>query len=136
MQLLLDTLTFLWLIHDDRRLGPLSRRLIQGHADLVLLSAASLWQLAQAPPGPHPAATPTAAEALHWAEASGLQLLPIHTAHLLALERLPPQHHPADRLLLAQAIDTPPHPDESEGQPVGPGLLGGGPAPLSSPPRP
>jgi len=107
MQLLLDTLTFLWLIHDDRRLGPLSRRLIQGHADLVLLSAASLWQRAQAPPGPHPAATPTAAEALHWAEASGLQLLPIHTAHLLALERLPPQHHPADRLLLAQAIDTP-----------------------------
>ena len=105
MQLLLDTLTFLWLIRDDPRLGPQGRRLLQG-ADLVLLSAASLWQLAQHNGIGHPEAL-TALEALHWAEASGLQLLPIHTTHLLQLEQLPPHHPPADRLLLAQAITTP-----------------------------
>ena len=105
MQLLLDTLSFLWLIHDDPRLGPNGRDLLQ-EADLVLLSAASLWQLAQREPGEQPEA-PTAMEALHWAEASGLQLLPIHTTHLLRLEQLPPEHPPADRLLLAQAITTP-----------------------------
>jgi PIN domain nuclease of toxin-antitoxin system len=105
MRLLLDTLSFLWLIHNDRRLGPISRGLIQRQADLVLLSAASLWQLAQPAPGGTP--TLTATQALHWAEASGLQLLPIHTTHLLALEQLPPQHQPVDRLLLAQAIHTP-----------------------------
>ena len=105
MQLLLDTLSFLWLIHDDPRLGPHSRGLIQHQSDVVLLSAASLWQLAQPAPGRPP--NLSAAQALHWAEASGLQLLPIHTAHLLALEQLPPQHHPVDRLLLSQAIHTP-----------------------------
>ena len=105
MQLLLDTLSFLWLIHDDPRLGRVSRGLIAHHADVVLLSAASLWQLAQPATGPSPKLT--AAAALHWAEASGLQLLPITTAHLLALEQLPPDHHPVDRLLLAQAIHAP-----------------------------
>ena len=105
MQLLLDTLSFLWLIHDDPRLGPHSRRLLL-QADVVLLSAASLWQLAERNASGHPEA-PTASAALHWAEASGLQLLPIHTSHLLQLEQLPPQHPPADLLLLAQAIATP-----------------------------
>ena len=61
MQLLLDTLSFLWLIHDDPRLGRVSRGLIAHHADVVLLSAASLWQLAQPATGPSPKLT--AAEA-------------------------------------------------------------------------
>lgn len=108
MQLLLDTRTFLWVIRDDPRLGWRSRDLIADQADLVLLSVASLWQIAaSAGNRPQPGAL-TVAQALHWAEVSGVQLLPIQPAHLIALEQLPPHHHnPVDRLLLAQAIHTP-----------------------------
>ena len=112
MHLLLDTRTFLWMISDDPRLGPRSRDLIAKQADLVLLSLASLWQIAcglSISGGNNPDGTGlTVAASLHWAEASGVQLLPIQTAHLIALEQLPPHHQdPFDRLLLAQAIHTP-----------------------------
>jgi len=124
MHLLLDTRTFLWMISDDPRLGPRSRDLIAKQADLVLLSLASLWQIACGTRGTNgmnsssgnraskssnsPTGGLTVSAALHWAEASGVQLLPIQTAHLIALEQLPPHHQdPFDRMLLAQAIHTP-----------------------------
>lgn len=45
MTLLLDTHTVLWWHDDDGRLSPAARRAVAG-ADLVLVSAASAWEVA------------------------------------------------------------------------------------------
>ena len=50
----------------------------------------------------------SAAEAIPWAEQSGLDFLPIHLPHLLALEQLPLHHRdPFACLLVAQAMAGP-----------------------------
>ena len=46
MNYLLDTHAFLWFINDDKALSPTVRRLIEAADDTILLSIASLWEMA------------------------------------------------------------------------------------------
>jgi len=108
MRLLLDTHAFLWAISDDPRLGSGSRLLVFEQADAVFLSHVSLWEIAIKHALVRSDMPVSAAEAITWAEASGFELLPLATEHILTLEVLPMHHRdPFDRLLVAQAISTP-----------------------------
>lgn len=105
MKLLLDTHALLWWLADDAQLGPRARDLIADPGNTVLVSTASLWEIAvkrrigklEADPG----------EIMAALDGEGFDRLDIGTAHLLALTELPmlPEHRdPFDHLLIAQAI--------------------------------
>ena len=108
MRVLLDTHVFLWSISDDPRLGPTSRALIADQAEQVMLSLASLWEIA-IKHGLGRGDMPLSAGQAHaWMEQSGVRLLPLAVRHLLVLEQLPHHHRdPFDRVLVAQALSEP-----------------------------
>ncbi|HUL80427.1 MAG TPA: type II toxin-antitoxin system VapC family toxin [Vicinamibacteria bacterium] len=101
MRLLLDTHAFLWWCTDDPRLGEIERRAIRNGANEVLLSAASVWEMAikqalgrlRVPEAPSLAV-----------ERLGIGRLAVAFEHAEATASLPPLHcDPFDRLLVAQA---------------------------------
>lgn len=101
MELLLDTHTFLWWLNDDRKLGPKTRTAIADAANLVLVSAASAWEIAvkraagklEAP-----------GDILEWISSNDFDDLPIVARHAIASAGLPRHHNdPFDRMLIAQA---------------------------------
>ena len=105
MRLLLDTPIFLWAIAGDPRLKPATRRFIES-ADMVYVSAASIWEIAiKARLGKIEADPDEVAAAI---DASGFTELPVRGVHALGVSRLA-QHHndPFDRLLVAQAMAEP-----------------------------
>lgn len=111
MRLLLDTYIALWAIADDPRLSKRGRALINDPQNQVLVSTASLWEiaikhaLARGRPNDMCA---SAEEALAFFEAAGYEMLEIAPAHVLALEQLPPKHSdPFARILVAQALAVP-----------------------------
>ncbi len=101
MKLLLDTHAALWWLADDERLRPEAARHLADAGNLILLSAAVVWEVAikrslgklDAPDG--------FAAAL---ASGGAQPLAVTVEHAAAVERLPWHHRdPFDRLLVAQA---------------------------------
>lgn len=99
--LLVDTHVVLWHVLDDPRLGPAPTALIEAEDSEVLVSIASLWEIAikkalgklQAPDD-LPARLPDL----------GFGLLAIEAEHAWAVRELPHHHNdPFDRLLIAQA---------------------------------
>ncbi len=101
MQLLLDTQAFLWWLNDDRRLGARARAAIAKPENLVLVSAASAWEIAVKRASGRLTAPGDIAD---WIVRSGFSDLPIEVGHAVASAELP-RHHgdPFDRLLVAQA---------------------------------
>ncbi len=111
MRLLLDTHIALWAIVDDRRLSAKARTLIVDPANEIVVSAASLWEiaikhaLARGTPNDMPI---SASEALGFFQKAGYELLDISPAHVVAIETLPTLHaDPFDRILVAQALNVP-----------------------------
>lgn len=101
MRLLIDSHALLWHVLDDPRLGPAPTAAIEAADAEVLVSLASLWEIAiksslgklQAPDD-LPART----------EQLGFELLPITVEHLWRVRDLPLHHRdPFDRLMIAQA---------------------------------
>jgi PIN domain nuclease of toxin-antitoxin system len=100
-RLLVDTHVVLWHVLDDSRLGPAPTALLEAEDSEVLVSIASLWEIAikkalgrlRAPDD-----LPTRLPDL------GFGLLAIEAEHAWAVRELP-RHHgdPFDRLLIAQA---------------------------------
>jgi PIN domain nuclease of toxin-antitoxin system len=101
MRLLLDTHVFLWAVSGSPRLGASVRRRLQA-ADQVLVSAASIWEIAiKARLGKIQADADALVEAI---DASGFVELPVLSRHAAEVSRLPMHHNdPFDRLLVAQA---------------------------------
>ena len=102
MNLLLDTHVFLWWIDDAPELGPAARDAIADPQALVLISAASAWEIAvKAALGRiriHPG------DVLGGIHESGFTELPVRAEHGLAAGALPLHHRdPFDRMLVAQA---------------------------------
>lgn len=100
-RVLLDTHAALWLLTGDRSLGPGATEAIEDPSVVVLLSAASVWEVAikrgsgklDAPDG---FATTLVG--------GGAVPLPVDLAHAARVEHLPDHHRdPFDRLLVAQA---------------------------------
>ncbi|HVS99475.1 MAG TPA: type II toxin-antitoxin system VapC family toxin [Solirubrobacterales bacterium] len=99
--LLVDTHVVLWHVLDDARLGPAPTALIEAEDAEVLVSIASLWEIAikqalgklEAPDD-----LPTRLPDL------GFGMLAIEAEHAWAVRGLPHHHRdPFDRLLIAQA---------------------------------
>ena len=104
MKALLDTHVWLWMLTAPERLGP-QRPVVEDAGNRLLLSAASTWEIAwkyatgrlelPEPPGSYVPAR---------MRSTGVEPLPISSAHTLAAGALPLLHRdPFDRLLVAQA---------------------------------
>jgi PIN domain nuclease of toxin-antitoxin system len=102
VKLILDTHAALWWLSDDPRLGAEATRQIGDDTNLVLLSAAVMWEVAikrslgrlDVPDGFAPTLL-----------GAGVQPLAVTVDHAAAVEGLPWHHRdPFDRLLVAQTI--------------------------------
>jgi PIN domain nuclease of toxin-antitoxin system len=111
MRLLLDTHIALWAIADDARLPTKARHLIEDAENDILVSAATIWEIAikhGLGRGGTNAMPISAPAALDWFGKAGYGLIDITTAHAAAVETLPPLHQdPFDRMLVAQALTEP-----------------------------
>lgn len=105
MRLLLDTHTFLWFLADDPQLSPAARRLIEDGTNEILLSMASLWEIAiKVSLGKLTLGGAFATFIPDQLTLNAFGLLPIELAHVTAVAALPFHHRdPFDRLLIAQA---------------------------------
>ena len=101
MSLLLDTHILLWWLADDSALPSLVRDAIASPVNEVLVSAATVWEIAikkavgrlEAPD-----------DLLEVIDASDFATLPITPAHAIAAGSLPHYHaDPFDRMLIGQA---------------------------------
>jgi PIN domain nuclease of toxin-antitoxin system len=111
MRVLLDTHIALWAILDDPRLPPAARLLIADQDNVILVSAASVWEIAikraLARGGPNDMPI-SGTQALRYFDAAGYEMLVITGEHASAVDHLPPHHSdPFDRLLVAQATTEP-----------------------------
>lgn len=99
MRLLLDTHAFLWLVAGDERFPASARTLVAG-AELVMLSAASVWEAEIKRAAGRLAVPPVAAAARR----ADVDVLAITADHAHAAAHLPLHHRdPFDRMLVAQA---------------------------------
>ena len=102
MQLLLDTNVLLWWLSDDRKLGQGARDTIADPDNAVLVSAASVWEVAiKAALGRIEIELDDLESAI---VESDFQPLPIGFRHAVRVGHLPSIHRdPFDRMLVAQA---------------------------------
>ena len=105
MRLLLDTHMFLWFLSDEKRIPAETRVAIGSGANHVLVSAASVWEIAiKASIGRLKIAQADVMKLPHLINASGFSELPVLARHAAAVCALPMHHQdPFDRLLIAQA---------------------------------
>ena len=105
MKYLLDTSTFLWAATNPGRLSRKARRLCESPKETLVVSAASLWEIAiKCDVGGLRIADPPRSLP-DWLARLGARILPIEATHAYALHGLPPIHRdPFDRILVAQAI--------------------------------
>ncbi len=104
MKFLLDTHLLLWAAGTPERLSQPARSLIEDPANLLLFSAASLWEIT-IKQGLGRADFQVNARVLRRGLLdNGYAELSISSAHAVAVDSLPPIHKdPFDRLLVAQA---------------------------------
>jgi PIN domain nuclease of toxin-antitoxin system len=102
MRILLDTHALLWWLTDDPALGEKAKAQIAEPDNMILVSAASLWEIAvKQAIGKIEADIAEIEKAI---AAQGMVRLGIDADHLIELVSLPPLHRdPFDRILIAQA---------------------------------
>ena len=102
MRLLLDTHVLLWWLSDDRKLAKNARDIIADSNNDVLVSSASLWEVAiKASLGRLEIELDDLENAI---VRNGFRPLPIGFRHAVTVGRLPAIHRdPFDRMLVAQA---------------------------------
>jgi len=102
MRVLLDTHALLWWLTDDPALGERAKAQIAEPDNMILVSAASLWEIAvKQAIGKIEADIAEIEKAI---AAQGMVRLGIDADHLIELVSLPPLHRdPFDRMLIAQA---------------------------------
>ncbi len=105
MRALLDTHALLWWLDGDERLSEPARAFIGDEDNVVLVSAASAWEIAtKVRIGRLPGAVQVAAELGACLASQGFTGLAITLAHGLRAGGLPgPHRDPFDRMLIAQA---------------------------------
>jgi PIN domain nuclease of toxin-antitoxin system len=108
VRLLLDTHIALWALVDSPRLPAKARLLILAPDNEVVVSAASVWEIAIKHGLAKKNMPVSGAEAKSWFTRAGYTLLPVTADHAALVEELPPHHaDPFDRILVAQALDEP-----------------------------
>jgi PIN domain nuclease of toxin-antitoxin system len=105
VRLLLDTHALLWFQAGDRRLSQTARRAIEADDAELLVSAATVWEMAiKASLGRLRLSDPVEVY-ITKKIAQGYRMLPVSWAHAAKVETLPWHHRdPFDRLLAVQAI--------------------------------
>jgi PIN domain nuclease of toxin-antitoxin system len=102
VRLLLDTHVLLWWLSDDRKLAKDTRDIIANPNNDVLVSSASVWEIAiKAALGRLEIELDDLEDAI---VKNGFRPLPIQYQHAVTVGRLPAVHRdPFDRMLVAQA---------------------------------
>jgi PIN domain nuclease of toxin-antitoxin system len=102
VRLLLDTHVLLWWLSDDRKLAKNARDIIANSNNDVLVSSASVWEVAiKAALGRLEVELDDLEDAI---VRNGFRPLPIGFRHAVTVGRLPAVHRdPFDRMLVAQA---------------------------------
>jgi len=105
MRVLLDTHTFLWWLDGDPRLTSKPRRIIADKANVILVSAASAWEITTKERlGKLPGAADVASDVAGCIASQQFATLDISVLHAQRAGRLPgPHRDPFDRMLAAQA---------------------------------
>lgn len=106
MRLLLDTHIFIWYILDSRKLSPTARALIDAQDNEILLSIASIWEMAiKHSSGKLSFGMPFELFIEQQLSVNTIELLNINLDHINVVASLPFHHRdPFDRLLIAQAM--------------------------------
>jgi PIN domain nuclease of toxin-antitoxin system len=109
LNLLLDTHVAIWALVAPDQLAETVRELIANPANVVFVSAASVWEIAiKHALGRNDAPPFSASAAVGHFRAAGYVLLDVTPEHAAAVEELPDLHgDPFDRLLVAQAMSEP-----------------------------
>jgi PIN domain nuclease of toxin-antitoxin system len=105
VRLLLDTHALLWWLDGDRRLSRAARAAMADEANVILVSAASAWEITtKARLGKLPGAVDVAADVAAAVSSQGFVSLDITLVHAQRAGRLPgPHRDPFDRVLVAQS---------------------------------
>ena len=106
MRLLLDTVTFIWLVDGSSNLPESARELVLDSANEAFLSAASAWEIAiKHGLGRLPLRLPPERYVFDQRRHHRIDSLPITEDAALQVGKLPNLHRdPFDRLIVAQAI--------------------------------
>jgi PIN domain nuclease of toxin-antitoxin system len=106
MKVLLDTCALIWATLSPAALSPQAREAIADEGNVILVSAASAWEIAtKVRLGRLPGAEKLEQDYLAVMDEAGYTLLPIDTASALRAGRLTAQHKdPFDRMIAAQAL--------------------------------
>ena len=107
MRVLLDTHVFLWAISEPDRLSSRAKEIIKGERSEVLLSLASVWEIAvKSSLGKLDLPRPAVPFVQRQLGSHRIGILPLRLSHLFVLENLPWHHKdPFDRILVAQCLD-------------------------------
>lgn len=101
MSFLLDTHILLWWLSDDPLLPSGAREAIASADSVVVVSAATAWEIAT---NQAAGRLETPADLVEALEENDFETLSITAAHAMAAGALPPHHSdPFDRMLIAQA---------------------------------
>lgn len=105
-RIVLDTHSFLWFVTADPKLSATAERLISIGSNEVLLSVASVWEIAiKVSIGRLPIPKLLDVFIPEQLRSNRIGLLPIEPRHAFEVARLPLHHRdPFDRLLVAQAL--------------------------------
>ncbi len=105
MRALLDTHAFLWFVTGHRALGPAADRLIEREESELMLSIASVWEIAiKAGLGRLQFMMPVEKFVSEQLRMNRIALLPVALDHATRVATLPHHHRdPFDRLLVSQA---------------------------------
>jgi PIN domain nuclease of toxin-antitoxin system len=102
---LVDTHSMLWFAAADRRLSRTARTTMEQAEAVLLLSVATVWEMAIKASLGRLQLPGTVASYIAGKRDEGYRLLPIDAAHAALVESLPFHHRdPFDRLLAAQAL--------------------------------
>ncbi len=106
MRVMLDTSSFLWFISGSSRLSGKARKLIENFDNELVLSAASLWEMAiKVSIGKLEMFRQFDKFIPEKLEENEIQILNVEIVHLSEMVKLPFYHRdPFDRLIIAQSI--------------------------------
>ncbi len=107
MDLLLDTHTLLWWFADDAQLSGTARKLIADRSNRVMISTASVWEIAtKYRLGKLPKAETLLRDLSGYLTREGFEVLQLTLSAALRAGLLPGLHRdPFDRMLVAQALE-------------------------------
>ena len=107
MNYLLDTHTLLWITTEDLKLSENAKDLYLNNENEILLSMASIWELAIKSSINKISFDTTLEDYIEQhVRSNNIKILDIELSHVIRVENLPFHHRdPFDRLIIAQAIE-------------------------------